>query len=195
MADICNITLLIVAIMLVILSGIAIVRIFVDECIHHTLSVDLQGLLNFLSFFKPFYSLFSGTIITLTLYVALCTFIRSKKVDAVESLVHIRELLSSTENMDIHSMLETGTESFEEYYSKHKVHVYNYLGILELGNIYLDKNIISEEDFMGQFGYRIENVFNNQFLKKEIENDKTYWQVLLDLHCKVSCIIKNYQNK
>jgi hypothetical protein len=205
------------AIVLTILSVWAILISLFDKSCDYYLSLTLDGTVCFLSFFEPFYPLFSGTIIALTLFVALSTYRTGKHVEAVAGLVKIRELLISEENMKIHDFLEnandkilvnneerkdenikelldkenkiTKEEYFEYiYFPQNKVNVYNYLGILELSNIYIQTGIISESEFMSQFGYRVENVFENRFLKNIIDIQSKYWQELYDLNCKVSYI-------
>ena len=207
LSEVLNFAILCVAIVMAFLAILAVVVVIFGECAKYPFAITPDGIKYFLSHFKPFESLLSGSVIVLTLSVALNTYIHSKQVDAVNSLTNIRELLATEDNMLIHELLENADdviaiqkgdgikleklkrEYFEkEYYVNNKVKVFNYLGILELSNIYLDKGIISETDFMSQFGYRIENVFDNSFLKKEIEKDASYWQVLIDLHCKVTCM-------
>ena len=210
MSKVFNFAISFIAIVMAFLTLLTVIVVIFGECAKYPFAITPDGIKYFLSHFKPFESLLSGSVIVLTLSVALNTYIHSKQLDAVNSLTNIRELLATEDNMLIHDLLENADdmmviskgdktnkemakrEYFEkEYYVNNKVKVFNYLGILELSNIYLDKGIISETDFMSQFGYRIENVFDNSFLKKEIEKDASYWQVLIDLHCKVTCM-KNH---
>lgn len=60
------------------------------------------------------------------------------------------------------------------------VELFDYLGVLELGAIMLERGLISEEEFDNQFLYRIENVYNSP-LKKLIcsDSNKSYYKYML----------------
>lgn len=58
------------------------------------------------------------------------------------------------------------------------VEVFDYLGVLELGAIMLERGVISQEEFDNQFKYRIVNVYNSD-LRKHIEKEKKYYKYLI----------------
>ena len=60
------------------------------------------------------------------------------------------------------------------------VELFDYLGVLELGAIMLERGLISEKEFDNQFGYRIENVYRSS-LRDIIrsESNKSYYKYML----------------
>lgn len=87
----------------------AIVLTFFNDAFPCKFTCTKDGMLTFLDFFKPFYPLFSGTALLVTLYVALTTYIKSKQVEAVKGLQELRKMLDTKDNMRIHDLLEWDT--------------------------------------------------------------------------------------
>lgn len=176
---------------MLILSLVAITLTLVYECFPLPLDLSSQGMANFVGMFKPFYPLFSGTIMVITIYVALSSYVQSKKVEATNALQKLRNMLMTDDNMRIHELLEYDEENsdekenkindFEREFSNRQGCVYNYLGILELSKFYLDEGIIKKEQLKDQFGYRVTNAFANPLIYKWIKEDSSKWQTLYDL--------------
>lgn len=172
------------------LTVIAILFTLFKICFPLPLSLTYQGIINFLSKFVPFHSLFSGTIMLMTIYVALASYLRSKQLEAIKGMQDIRKMLMTEDNMRIHELLEWDNDEekkqkeniFKSEFEKRQGVVYNYMGILELSKIYLDEGIITIEQFKEQFGYRIDNIYNNPLIKKWINFDPNNWQTLNALH-------------
>lgn len=58
------------------------------------------------------------------------------------------------------------------------VEVFDYLGVLELGAIMLERGVITQQEFDNQFKYRIVNVYNSD-LRKHIEKERKYYKYLI----------------
>lgn len=135
-------------------------------------------------------------IITFTLSVAVQTYQRSKKVEEANMLINLRKLLMSKDNMTIHKKLlgqfdskdctNDSISKSDSFWNSHLAEVYNYLGTLELMDILLEDDVLTEEDFRQQFSYRVEDVADDEslqsFLKKE---NSSYWTRLNKLINKV----------
>jgi len=167
------------------LSTAAIVLTLFQKCCYCTFTPTLDGITYFLYQFKPFYPLFSGTFLLITIFVALVTYVHSKKVDAMKALQDLRNMLMIGDNMEIHDLLEYEKEDekekhdlFKEKFAKRQGTIYNYIGILELSKFYLDEDIISVEQFKDQFGYRIENIYANPMICEWIKKHPEYWRTL-----------------
>ena len=167
------------------LSICAIALTLFQDCFPCPFCFTSKGMANFLSMFEPFYPLFSGTILILTIYVALLTYTHSKKVDAIKALQDLRNMLMQGDNVRIHDLLEFDEfdkqqkqNNFELEFRMRQGTVYNYMGILELSKFYLDEGIISKEQFIDQFGYRVENLYTNPIISKWIKESPNCWETL-----------------
>lgn len=143
-------------------------------------------------------------ILAITAIIALSVYKSSQEIEEVNTLIKLRELLTTGTNHEIHKKLEEqyllknkgNGKTFKEngdvmndteIFGFHKCDMFNYLGSLELCKIILDHKILSEESFMNQFGYRTRNVAGNKELLTYIglndcrfENN-TYWSDLKNL--------------
>ena len=180
-------------IIMCVISIIAITLTLFQKCFPCYISCTSDGVAYFLSMFKPFYPLFSGTIMLMTIYVALISYVRAKKVEAMKALQDLRNMLMKDDNVKIHDLLECEKEnekekqkSFEKEYATRQGTVYNYLGILELSKFYLDEGIISVDQLKNQFGYRIENVYANPLICEWIMKHPGYWRTLDELKKKIT---------
>ena len=170
------------------LSCGAVVFTIFQEAFYCNLSLTAKGIAYFLSMFEPFRHLFSGTIMLMTIYVALASYTRSKKIEAIKALQDLRSMLMEKDNVRIHDLLEYEEDDtsekekklndFKNEFANRQGCVYNYLGILELSKLYLDEGIISIEQFNDQFGYRVENIYANPLICKWINESHHYWRTL-----------------
>ena len=55
---------------------------------------------------------------------------------------------------------------------------FDYIGTIELGAIMVRRGVISVDEFYNQFGYRVENIWANEGVKKHISNNKSYYKDL-----------------
>lgn len=155
------------------------------------LSIDKEGFNNFMGFFKPSLNLLTVTIITIPVYIALETLISSINNQEGKALIDLRKLLNEPENLEIHKKLRGSSgdwsikipqEEFDNKDTWRKID--NYLGILELINILIEKGVISKENFNTQFGYRIDNVFENADIRSYLEGYEKHeivWKELYSL--------------
>lgn len=185
-----RITFLTISAILILLSSFAFVLTILDS-IKLELAINKQGLVYFLSLFDSFKALLASTFIIIPVYIALETLISNINNQEGKTLLDLRTLLNTPENLEIHKKLRgesgdwaNGIPQKEKEDKDTWRKIDNYLGILELINILIDKNVISGENFDNQFGYRIDNVFHNQDIKEYIEsyqNKDIIWKELLSL--------------
>ena len=146
-------------------------------------------------------------LLTLTLLVVYSQLKKQANSETITALAKLRELLISEQNRKVHLALlpkeAQGRPLSDELPEKEVlelipdwVDVFNYLGTLELGVIMMRKEVIDEDTFISQFGYRIHNVFvgTTNFHEKVTEyinSDKLSYKELLDGYAK----IKDYYEK
>lgn len=173
---------------MIVISIIAITFTLCQKCFPCSLSCTSDGIAYFLSMFDPFKHLFSGTILLLTIYVALVSYVSNKKLESVRALQDLRKMLMTIDNVRIHDLLEYDDDNevdkvkkiveFQREFADRQGCVYNYMGILELSKIYLDEGIINKEQFRDQFGYRVENIYANPLICEWIKKNPCYWNTL-----------------
>lgn len=155
-------------------------------------SFNSQGFIFFISMFEPYKILLTATFIIIPVYIALESLISNINNQEGKALLDFRALLNETDNLDIHKKLRGDSGIWANGIPKEEKDnkdiwrkIDNYLGILEMLNILIDKNVISQENFNNQFGYRVDNVFNNVSITKYINeygnNGKTIWKQLFSL--------------
>lgn len=136
------------------------------------------------------WDLFQTLLLGVTIVVAGSQLSKQAKAEKITALAKLRELLTSEKSMEVHRLLSPKKEQWKvlkdkEIDNAYWVDVFNYLGTLELGVIMNEEKIIEEEEFCSQFGYRIENIFeeSNDFHKKVQEHiykeDGKYYKTLL----------------
>ena len=170
------------------ISVLSILFTLFQECFPCPFLWTSEGIANFLSQYAPFEHLFSGTILLMTIYVALASYVSSKQTESVKALQDLRKLLMTDDNIRIHDLLEYDDdnetdkekkrENFRKEFADRQGCVYNYMGILELSKFYLDNGIITKEQFKDQFGYRIENIYANPLISQWINKYPCYWETL-----------------
>jgi hypothetical protein len=178
--------LLSLAIVLTVCSIIAIIFVVIDAS-EQEWSFDKNGMAHFLTLFQPFQILLASTFIVIPAYIGLETLISKFHYQEGEALLNLRKLLSEPENLEIHKNLRGESGAWakgipEKDYTKDPWRkVDNYLGILELINILIDKDVISMKNFNNQFGYRVKNVHVNKDIRKYLAKyDNVVW---IDLLC------------
>lgn len=191
--------LLSISIILLFISFLSVVFVLI-EASQYQLSPNNIGFQFFLSLFEPYLPIITTSIIVTTAYIAIETLkshneqlILNKSVEEGRALLDIRVLLNKKDNLEIHQNIRGNSGAWsngipskiaEQSGTWRKVD--NYLGILELINILINKKVISIENFHNQFGYRVDNVRNNKdimkYLKKYAEeNGNNIWGELFDL--------------
>jgi hypothetical protein len=182
--------LLSLAIVLTVCSIIAIIFVVIDAS-KLEWSFDKNGMAHFLTLFQPFQILLASTFIVIPAYIGLETLISKLHYQEVEVLLNLRKLLSDKENSEIHKILYEERENWiNEISGKDKndieSKVNNYLGILELINILIDKGVVNMKNFNKQFGYRVENAHANKDIIEHIKKDIAYWKDLIRLFKKMN---------
>ncbi|MDR1335832.1 MAG: hypothetical protein LBK22_03265 [Tannerella sp.] len=115
----------------------------------------------------------------------------------INALIELRKLLTSDRNRKIHFALspndEKKTLSGGMVKDKHLcsngkniplIDIFNYIGTIELGYQMIKQNLIDMETFYNQFGYRIENMFDengnmHSLIKKHIDENASYYNDLI----------------
>ena len=135
-------------------------------------------------------------IMGLTALIALKTYIQSRKVENAKAILEIKKMLTSDANKEIHKYIDEHkskskeqnapqfSEEFLKYWENNKLKVYDYLGTLELLNIFMETGIIDEESFEHQYGYRLRNIIKYDDLLKKIEYQNqanSGWSELIEL--------------
>jgi hypothetical protein len=146
---------------------------------------------HFLTLFQPFQILLASTFIVIPAYIGLETLISKFHYQEGEVLLNLRKLLSEPENLEIHKNLRGKSGVWvngipeEDKTNDTWRKIDNYLGILELINILIDKGVVNMKDFKNQFGYRVENVRENKDIIAHIKDEITYWKDLICLFKKL----------
>ena len=149
-------------------------------------------------------------VLSLTALVALLVYRSSCDVEEAKLLLKIREILSNSINQEIYdkscSLYETSKqkENDSEQQSDEKImgfpcaQIYNYMGILESCETLLANDVISEDNFRSQFGYRIECLVGNVEVAKELSEDPSNWDIffgLLDRFPKIKRVYNQTTNQ
>jgi len=191
--------LLCISIILLFISLSSVVFVFI-EASNYQLLLNNFGFQFFLSLFQPYLPIITTSIIVTTAYIAIETLkshieqlIMNKVAEEGKALLEIRILLNEKDNLEIHQNIRGNSglwsngipmPAYKEPDTWRKID--NYLGILELINILINKNVISLESFNNQFGYRVDNVLKNidimSYLKGYTdEKGNSIWNELFDL--------------
>ena len=144
--------------------------------------------LHVLSILHPFRAIFNALLILLPIVIALESFRKNVNAQECQSLLELRKELGNESNMKVHTKLK---KDYDEIVKNGALKNYenledensaldNYLGTIELINIYLKKGIISEKEFHNQFGYRIDYILKNQYLMTYINSE--HYIVWANLH-------------
>lgn len=141
-----------------------------------------QSYITFIQLFAPFTSLFYGTIITATAYVALMVYRKSQKVEEGQALRDVRIMFNSSENIEVHNKLINGGEwhnptSLEKAWNDEatRAKIFNYIGTLEFVYLLIEKDVISLDTAKKQFGYRVNEIEHNKRLMEYLLNEKDCW--------------------
>ena len=146
----------------------------------------------------------------LTLYVACEQLHKHTCISRIKALIELRRLLTSDQNRKVHILLspkdeqgfvsewmpsnekEKPTPEGEKDKEARKeidieniriIDVFNYLGTIELGVVMVEQELIDKDTFYSQFGYRIENIFEEKSpihveTRKHINDNESYYEIL-----------------
>lgn len=178
----------IISAILSIMTLLAIMLVLKDS-FYLNLSFTNNGFINLLNLFKPFETLLAATFIIIPINLGFSTFISNLNNQEGKVLLELRNFLSTNENLEIHQKLRGASGawspnmSIEDFKNKDTWRkIDNYIGIMELINILIDKGVISYENFNSQFGYRVKNIYDNpevmNYLIKSKEYNKNFFSLL-----------------
>lgn len=149
-----------------------------------------EGIKNMIAFWKDYSALIITLGSCLTLFIANYNLGQYLNVETINALATLRNMLNSPENRRVHEYLLPdderkailpNCETETDFQNIRNIDIFNYIGTLELGCLMLENGVIDEDKFNNQFGYRIENLFNNQEIKEHIlKNKKYYLDTLID---------------
>lgn len=153
---------------------------------HIEFSVDgIKGMQRFWLEYKSLVIMFGYT---LTLFIASHNLSKYVDSETVNALARLRELLNTPEKKRIHSYLmsdktpiigrlDKGNVDYSCHHSN--VEVLDYLGTIELGIIMRERGVITPKEFESQFGYRIENIWQDEQIVRHIMENRDYYEYLL----------------
>lgn len=139
--------------------------------------------------------LLQSCIMGFTALVALRTYLQSRRIENAKAILEIRKVLASEDNKMVHQhigekndMKETKgseySEEFQKFWTDNKYKIYDYLGTLEALNIFIQEDVLDQDDFKNQFGYRLKNIIKYEDLLKKIEKQHQHypgWKDLIEL--------------
>lgn len=184
-------------IIMIIISLLAIVVTEYNAVKNYSVVLNKEAFEFWCSLFSPFSSLFSGTLVLLSISVALNTYVKSRYLDECAKLVHFREIFAKEPYKTILCKLDREYGEWKEYdsfsavdesdshitiWQKNENDINHYLGMLEVLGTLIQKDIISMEDFHVHFGYCLDVVIENPFLMEYIQvKDREHWHSLNEL--------------
>lgn len=150
----------------------------------HT-SVHVDAVTNWKQSMDDIFKITEIFILSTTAFVALQTYIKSKSVDEVNVSLKIRELLRTQECKEVYQNIDdmnnhlvSNVTEIENY--DHKLD--EYLSVLEQVYPLYINGVISEEQVIRQFRYRIDSLVKDEYVMKKIEQDeKPFWTDLVSL--------------
>lgn len=106
----------------------------------------------------------------------------SKKIEEAKMWIELRKMFMSYD--DVHSNLSnyrewTIEDNFEDIANRNRI--FAYLGLFELCQNMLENNLITEEMFFIQYGYRLGFIKVNKELMSYLNDDKEFWLTLFRL--------------
>ena len=160
-------------------------------------TTGIRGLQTFWSEFSPIIKLLG---FCLTLFVASHHLAKYLDVETVHALSKLREMLNSEAKKKIHNHLldasdtpliisELAKAAECERVAFSNIEIYDYIGTLELGAIMLKRGVISEDEFISQFGYRVLNLWNRPEIQERILRDHDYYEYFIE----VSMLMKKFE--
>lgn len=201
-----------IAIISILISLASIFIVTIYSLIHNVWRIELspEGVKGFIYFWSDYSLLIKFLFASMTLFVANYNLMKFLDSETVKSLSDLREKMRSEDINLIHSYLlaendkEPIIQELSAYFncnnnskSKQKspeeinAALFDYLGIIELGIIMLDKGLISKEEFKNQFGYRYENIRNNSAIMSHINNSKNYYKAFLKMEHTIKDIMNS----
>lgn len=182
---------------MIIISLLAIIVTEYNAATNYIIKFSKDAFAFWCSLFSPFAPLFSGTLVLLSISVALNTYVKSKYMDECAKLVKLREIFAQEPYKTVLHKLDREYGEWKDYDSFNKVEesgsqvtvwqkneydINHYLGMLEVLGTLIQKDIISMEDFRVHFGYCLDVVVYNPFLMEYIQvKDQENWHSLNDL--------------
>lgn len=131
----------------------------------------------------------------LTLWLTILTLNRSVKIEEMNAIVSLRNLFCQKANMKVyHKILneekfyltdeekskakENASEEFKKELNEEEGDVNNYIGTLEVAYLMVERGVINMEEFENLFGYRLNNLYENEDLYKYLCEDRKYNAIL-----------------
>jgi len=119
-----------------------------------------------------------GGFSLLTLWLTIITLHRSVKTEEMNAIVSLRNLFNQKENKEVYEQILKGNDFKLDEKRKNEGDVNNYIGTLEVAYLMVERGVINMEEFENLFGYRLNNLFENEDLYKYIREDRKYNAIL-----------------
>lgn len=159
-----------------------IVETLLENNWHISISMDgIKNMQNFWSEFSPLIIMFGSC---LTLWIASSQLSKYINAETINALGKLRQMLNSDEKKKIHDFFlkDVGDDELQALdidIGLLSVELLDYIGTIELGAIMLQNDVILPEQFYSQFGYRLENLWNNPIVKEHIKKNPQYYKHFL----------------
>ena len=110
----------------------------------------------------------------LTLWLTILTLNRSVKTEEMNAIVSLRDLFYQEGNLKVYHMILKGEKFNIDDNAEVEGNVNNYIGTLEIAYLMVERGVINMEEFENLFGYRLNNLYENEELHKYICGDRKY---------------------
>ena len=147
-----------------------------------SLQLNIAGVDNLMQFWEPYTPIIAVLGTTATIFISIHHIMRYIDIEAARSLSDLRTQLNQCSNKSVHkALLETEDSDNNKtiLQSTSNTDLFNYLGCIELGAIMLERKHITFEEFFNQFGYRVQNIWNNHKVREHIHSEKEYYKALI----------------
>lgn len=131
----------------------------------------------------------------ITLWVAIVTLRSSIHTSEIEAIVSLRNLFYQEGNLRVHRKIlnkekfyltneqkaqvsDNDSTEISKEKQEDESDVNNYIGTLEVAYLMVERGVINMEEFENLFGYRLNNLYENEELHKYICNDRKYNAIL-----------------
>ena len=162
------------------------------EVIHLKFDHSLSGFKNFYSIVMRYCNLYYAVILIIPIHIALNNFnaIKAERAERLkiaqgEFMLTLRKMFSYHD--EIHFKFRGGSgewvkkipenDKTNENYAK----IDSYLGLFELCNHLIKRDLLDINEFKRLYGYRLSNLFSSHEIVDRVEKEKSYWTDLIEL--------------
>lgn len=163
---------------------------------------DYVGFSNFFDLFKPFSSIYTLMLVTLSSYVAIESLSNRKIVEEGKAILELKKLFNDSELREVNHNLRPivgkwNNDNLPEVNAlrDHWNQIDAYIELFELANKLIDKKVISIESFKQHFGYWFECLIDNNNIRFKVRVEERDWNSFKELCKKMNIDLKSYSPK